>query len=177
MLTEPTIAVMPRKKFKVGGPKMLLADRFWSKVQIGDPDDCWPWLAALDRGGYGLVGGDNGKTVRAHRYAYAAKKGSIPKGKMVLHNCDRRDCCNPAHLKIGTAKDNAADAAVKGRMKRKLTDAQVLEIVRIRLETGATHKALAVQFGVSQNNISMILRGRTYGWLTGIGQIEMQRAA
>lgn len=27
--------------------------RFWSKVAIGDPDDCWLWLAAKNRGGYG----------------------------------------------------------------------------------------------------------------------------
>jgi hypothetical protein len=168
-------------KFKGGGKRVPLADRFWTKVdKSGGPNACWPWLAAKDADGYGLVGGDGRKTVRAHRHAYASVKGTIPKGKMVLHSCpdgDRRDCCNPDHMRPGTAKDNGADASVKGRLKRKLTDAQVLEIIRLRFDEKQSQKAIALRFGVAQNNISLICNGRTYGWLTGIGREEMKIAA
>jgi hypothetical protein len=29
------------------------ADRFWNKVDIGSSEECWPWKASVQRGGYG----------------------------------------------------------------------------------------------------------------------------
>lgn len=167
-------------KFVGRGKAVPLKDRFWEKVDVRGPDECWPWIAAKDQKGYGVIGNGKGSTVRAHCYAYTEKNGPVPKGKMVIHSCphgDRKDCCNPGHLRIGTAKDNAMDSAIRGVLKRKLTDAQVLEIVRLRFEENVPQKAIALRFGVTQSSISAICQGRNYSWLTGIGMEEMKKAA
>jgi hypothetical protein len=46
---------------------------------------------------------------------YTIVKGSIPKGKVVMHSCDVRLCINPEHLSVGTQKENIQDAIQKGR--------------------------------------------------------------
>ena len=57
----------------------------------------------------------DGRLRRAHRVAYAAFVGPIPIDPVVCHRCDNPPCCNPAHLFIGTRRDNNADMRVKGR--------------------------------------------------------------
>ena len=48
--------------------------RFWSKVQIGGPDDCWPWTGSRDEKGYGHFW-ENGKVVKAHRKSWQMATG------------------------------------------------------------------------------------------------------
>ena len=106
-----------------GGPKPLSAAervlRFWSKVKR-TPDACWEWQGGTFQNGYGMfaAGRRAGKAyVRtAHRTAYELTHGLIPDGLQILHACDNRVCCNPAHMSLGTSKDNMADARQKGRM-------------------------------------------------------------
>lgn len=52
----------------------------------------------------------------AHRAAWELAHGRpVPDGMDVCHSCDVRHCVNPAHLFIGTAKDNIQDSIRKGR--------------------------------------------------------------
>ncbi len=71
--------------------------------------------------------------------------------------------------KIAEKRARKAPQGGKSRGKRKLTDAQVLDIVSQHRAGGVTMKALAAQFSVATPTISAILNGRTYVWLTGIG--------
>lgn len=91
-------------------------DSLWSRVNIVGPDECWEWQGRKTQKGYGRLE-RNGKTIRAHRLAYEIANGPIPCGKMVLHSCDNPPCCNPAHLRMGTARDNAVDAITRGRFR------------------------------------------------------------
>jgi len=99
--------------------------RFWPKVNVLGPDDCWLWIAKARLSktktfpGYGsIIGFRNGKKqpLYAHRVAWELTNGSIPGGLFVLHRCDVSLCCNPAHLFLGTQTDNMHDAYQKGRL-------------------------------------------------------------
>jgi len=77
--------------------------------------ECWEWSKYLNEHGYGRMR-FQGKKELSHRVSYRVFVGEIPEGMMVLHTCDNRCCVNPAHLFLGTAKDNYEDAFTKGRV-------------------------------------------------------------
>lgn len=82
------------------------------------PSGCWLWKGAKNTKGYGQLGIYNGvKSVSTsvHRLVAELVYGVIPYGCLVCHTCDVRGCCNPEHLYIGTALDNAQDAKARGR--------------------------------------------------------------
>lgn len=155
-----------------------LNERFWSKVRRTDANSCWNWTAGLSKDGYGKLSiGRENTGARAHRVAWAITFGPIPTGLHVLHRCDNPKCCNPRHLFLGTNDDNVRDRNLKGRhrtcgprgasfnARRKLTEANV-RAIRARLEAGDEPKAIAPEFGVTQQNIIAIKNRRTWVYLT-----------
>lgn len=160
--------------------------RFWSKVdKSGGDDACWLWLGGCNSGGYGRFQANKNREM-AHRIAWQLVNGEIPEGLFVLHNCPSGDaprCVNPKHLFLGTQQDNVADMIRKGRLvvgkgerhgfilhpeKRprgerhgnaKLTSEQVEEIRRIYAGGGVTQKEIGKMFGMSNQEISNIIRG------------------
>ncbi len=145
-----------------------LRDRFWGKVKIGSPDECWPYQGAPSPRGY-MQFAVNGRQWRAHRIAWILERGHIPDGHFVCHKCDNPPCCNPNHLFTGTVQDNHADMMAKGRhpkgaawKRSNLTDAIVLEI-RKRYHPGkTTYEMLAREFGVSNVDVGLIVRGKIW---------------
>lgn len=94
-------------------------DRFLSKIdKTSNTNGCWVYTGRKDRDGYGRfdVGG---KIVGAHRYMLEISGIQVPTNKVVCHKCDNPSCVNPAHLFVGTQRDNVLDMYSKGRWVQK----------------------------------------------------------
>ena len=100
-----------------------LSERLWKYVTKRGPDECWNWFGKSMIRGYGLlgIGGRKDGKMLAHRVSWILANGPIPEGGpephgyVVMHTCDNRLCCNPAHLRLGTQYDNIEDMNRKGR--------------------------------------------------------------
>lgn len=167
------------------GKKVPLENRFWKHVNKNGPlpsseaiavypeivqVPCWVWTASTRAKGYGQFN-INGGMKPAHRVAWFLVHGAWPT-PCALHKCDNRLCVNTLHLFEGSVKDNAKDMVDKGRCNppakagedhgmAKLTTKQVKQIRRLSAK-GRTQTALGRQFGVSQTNISCIVKCQTW---------------
>ncbi len=104
---------------------LLRFPKSWSLQQrldarsIRDPETgCLLWTGCRSTNGYGLVG-YAGQRLQAHRAAWIAVHGAITPGLLVCHRCDVRTCIDPAHLFLGTQKENMADKVAKQGHERR----------------------------------------------------------
>jgi hypothetical protein len=148
-----------------------VAARFWPKVDIGEPDRCWPWKGSKMGRGYGKAW-VNERYIGAHRIAWGLTNGEMPPDDMmVLHSCDNPICVNPSHLRVGTHQHNMDDKEARGRHLKgerspnaKLSEADVLEI-RSMWERHVPQQTIASCFGVKQSHVSNIVRRKRWTWL------------
>ena len=147
-----------------------LPERLLSRVRVGAPSECWPWTGATFRGGYGRTEYAPRKSTTAHRVIYTMLHGPVASDLEICHTCDNRICVNPAHLFVGTVKDNAADKIAKGRHGAlagelapgaKLKTQDVLAIRESKLDTSV----VARQFGVSSSTIYQIRTRRIWRYV------------
>lgn len=82
------------------------------------PGACWPWTARRDRKGYGKVN-FRGRTLVASRCALEVRlRRKLPTTVQARHRCDNPPCCNPAHLRPGSNRDNVIECVGRGRGDR-----------------------------------------------------------
>ncbi len=173
----------------------LAENRFWNYVAIPEAviDGCWLWGGSTGKSGYGAFTALHKFTgeTRAHRNAWVLLNGKIPDGLLVCHRCDTPACVNPAHLFLGTGRNNVADMHAKGRWRAgdksnmpkgerhyartrpevlargerngaaKITTKTVVDI-RALIDAGATQCQAAERFGLSQSQVSDIYRRRSW---------------
>lgn len=145
---------------------------FRSRVDQQGETDCWPWKART-LSGYGRMTIGQ-KELLAHRIAVMIKTGApIPDGRVVRHKCDNPLCCNPAHLELGTQKDNVRDMIARGRCKppivlginhgqAKVSEAQVREIRKRYAAGGVSLRDLAAGYPITYKAVRKIVRRETW---------------
>lgn len=130
---------------------------------------CHLWHGAVTGDGYPRIRWE-GRVLLAHRVAYELHHGVSPTGRLVCHKCDNTYCVNPAHLFLGTIKDNNSDRSRKGRSARLYGQAHHgcvlsdVEVAAIRAEyvprdPERSTVALARKYQVSQATIWNIAKG------------------
>lgn len=136
-------------------------ERFDAKCEEDPETGCWVWKSSLTRG-YGTFS-MGGRPCYAHRVSYERHRGPIPPGAVVMHACDNPACVNPAHLSVGSVKDNMEDAVRKGRTNRgarrwnaKL-DPRTVRLIRLLAARGESQRALARHFGVDQSTVHLVV--------------------
>jgi hypothetical protein len=149
-------------------PTVPIEQRLWPRVNRNGPNGCWIWTGGKGRRGYGRIQHE-GRTRAAHCVAYELTHGPIENDLLVCHTCDNPPCVNPAHLFLGTAKDNTQDALRKGRMTHgekqwtaKLTAEAVIEIRHLYAQHAMGARALSKRFGVCETNIWCIVKRETW---------------
>jgi len=80
--------------------------KFFKRIEV-DANGCWNWMAALNKGGYGVTT-CKAKWILTHRLMYAWAVGPLPKGRSwnLDHLCRNRRCCNPWHTELVTIGEN-----------------------------------------------------------------------
>ena len=146
------------------GPHAHLTWRklFWTMVSKDTESGCWEWNSRLFSNGYGAACGPLATRYLAHRVSFYIANGYMVDGLMVCHKCDNRKCVNPEHLFLGTQADNVRDCVVKGRFGR-VCNYDKADYVRSLYRTGLyTQKNLASVFGMSQQTLSLVVRGEKW---------------
>lgn len=151
--------------------------RTWLAAFLAVPeqtDECLLWPFGRFTNGYGRVGARGVHIIVCEHF-----HGPRLLGMEACHShTGNRHCLNPRHLRWGTRQENAADLIVHGTSMKgvrnpqaKLVDAQVAEIRRRYAAGGIRQDDLAREMGVSQAQISRIVRGAQ--WRKGGGQCAM----
>lgn len=147
--------------------RLRTLNRFLPKIDWDRVDDvvedCWLWTASTTQG-YAAFRFDGG-TGYGHRYSYERFWGVEPPTKNedveLLHSCDEKTCCNPAHLWVGTRSQNMIHAVETGRIERAITDNDVeREICRAYEDDDVSLADLAVEYDVCKTTIHNIVTGK-----------------
>lgn len=158
---EKGFSLLPEDK------KAQISAKFWARVAVGGPSECWLWKGPRNKQGYGYLYFCM-TVLPASRVAYIITHGDIPPisgaRQNVCHKCDNPPCCNPSHLFVGSGRANMRDAVMKGRHRGKLTADDVREIRKVAT-TPTGVKACAALFGVHAGTIQAIMARRSWGWL------------
>lgn len=160
--------------------------RFWSHVDHGSINRCWPWKLYKNAEGYGAVK-FAGKIRKVHRVAWELAFKERP-SSLVCHTCDNPPCCNPSHLFTGSDADNSRDKVNKQRQARgpkhgfvlhpekiprgeqngkaKLSSLRVTEIRTLRA-AGLSGPKIARMVGVKRTEVYNVLSGKTWRHVKG----------
>ena len=113
------VALISLVKMETDNPYRVL--KFFTKVIVGDKDECWPYTGCTDKKGYGLFYCAHRKSGKAHRFSYKLHYGEIDEALPVDHKeCWTTACVNPYHLQqITNVENNDKSNSASAINKRK----------------------------------------------------------
>lgn len=107
----------------------------------------------------------SGKRIQISRLIMRLQGHDI-EGRVCMHSCDHPWCVNPAHISVGTYRDNMLDARQKGHFPSRKGElhplatisAEDVGFVRWMAHCGILQKQIAIMFGLSGHHIGRIVR-------------------
>jgi hypothetical protein len=140
--------------------------RFWNKVRVGGPNECWEWRGYKHPRGYGYLCLATSGHYKVHRLSYALHNDVLPANTVVCHRCDNPACVNPNHLFAATQKENIADCIRKGRRvvlrgERRASKLTAEKVIRIRSDV-RPQNVIAAEYGIRQDHVSRIKTGKAW---------------
>ena len=139
--------------------------RFTSHIAI-EQDGCWRWKGLAGDYRYPRFVWRKRLSLST-RLMYAQVNGPLPAGLMVCHTCDHPYCVNPAHLFLGTNRENQLDASRKGRFPMQRPECQEaarkvkrehIPAILAAMKRGASGRELSVAMGLGANTVNRTLR-------------------
>lgn len=148
-----------------------------ARIRIGSQAECWPWAGERPAGGYGQIT-FCGKRAMAHIVAFdlanpALAARRLEEGLTISHSCHNTLCCNPAHLRLATIRENAAsnrgrlDISGESNPQAKI-DSMTAGAIKRLIATGMENRAIRDQIkaecgvDVPPMVVADIRRGRTW---------------
>ncbi len=149
------------------------------RTRVRKPRLLYPFMSAKEYWRVTLTDpGGTKKSHRLHHVVATAFLGDRPPGLLALHRDDDKSHNALSNLYYGTHKQNVADATRNGKRRTvvslgerhgssRLKEKDIPKILEMRA-AGMSGAAIARSFGVHGMTIHGVLRGMTWGWLTGI---------
>lgn len=164
-LAEPR-GIHRRTRFEM---TTALRQRLNARVERRGANECWPWTGA-DRNGYGCIKHE-GKCLGTHVVAFLAAGGVIGEGQLVIHSCDNRICCNPAHLSADSVTENNRQCFDRRNVNTTqgikcatsiLNDDIIRQIWAMRLTNGWGQVRIARAIAQNKHTVKHIINGRAW---------------
>lgn len=142
-------------------------ERFFKRT-TPDQNGCLNWTGTISKQGYPMFYTEHDKSTFAHRAIYEDYHGRIRGDLRIIKTCGNKICVNPDHLELGDCRDVYHNEQKLGRNwvhrrygeennASKLTNSQVLKIRELYATKKYRMLDLALQFGVSQALVSLII--------------------
>ncbi len=155
-----------------------LPKRFLKFVTVDEVTGCHNWTGTRTKG-YGVLRLPGSRRYhRAHKVALLGPWTTYPEGtRLIRHLCNNKGCVNPAHLRLGTDRENHADrvadataytAAGEDHGNTRLTNKEVAALWNEYWAGGTTYQQLAKKYDIAKCTVSHIISGRSWTSVTDL---------
>lgn len=156
---------MAQGAIQIDESKLAVVAAILAERSVRNESGCLIWTGYTQPNGYGWLN-YRGIKIAAHRASLLVAGAAVSHGMDVCHRCDVRNCIEPAHLYVGTRRQNMADCTARRRHNKptgarhwcsKLSDEDV-RAIRALTDCGHSQTSVAAKFNVHSATVSRIAR-------------------